>query len=938
MDVKNARPYEISIEVSETSLRRNGLTFDQVARAVNRGSLDLPGGSIKTRAGEILLRTKGQAYWGEEYENLVVTTRPDGTRLYLKDVATVVDGFEETDQSLRFNGKPAALIEVARIGEQDLEHISASVKQFIQEVQPRLPDGVELTIWNDGATILEDRLSTLLDSGRQGFLMVLILLALFLRPRLAFWVSIGVPVAFMGALFLINTVGLSIDAISTFGFILVLGILVDDAIVVGESVHSRHQEGLALLPGAVEGAQRVTIPVTFGVFTTIAAFLPLLFGMGFFGQVMGVISTTVICCLIFSLVESQMVLPAHLGHTKMETPTAEVGLMLVPIIAIALIGFAWDVRSYIALAIAVAAVVIALHSAGLFKPMAIKVISLQNRFARGLEKLIATVFRRAVVKAVAARYITVSIAFVALLSAVAILISGRLPFSFFPPVASDQVAAQLTMPLGTSANVTNQAIEKLEASAGVLKARLNEQYADAPPVLHIMAAIGDQPNSGGPPSTSGPAAGGAPKGHLGQVTMQLTPSETRALGTREIADMWRELNGPVADAVELKFSSSLFSVGNDIDIQLEGDDVEELRQIAAALRFKLAEYPGVVDISDSFRSGKQELKLSILPSGEALGLSLGDLARQVRQAFYGEEAQRIQRGRDDVRVMVRYTEEERRTLAALDKMRIRTPSGAEVPFATVGEATLGRGFSTIRRSESRRVVNVIADVDRTQITANEVLADLRNGPIQEIMAPYPRVSYRLEGAQADQAESIGSLIPLYALALFVIFALLAIPLKSYAMPLIIMSVIPFAFMGAIWGHLIMKTFGYVSGLAMMSMLGVTAASGVVVNSSLVLVHSVNHRRQRGEGMLDAVIGASVSRCRPIILTSLTTFVGLSPLMINTSVQAVTLVPMAVSLAFGVLFSTVVTLFVVPSGYLIIHDIGERVRRMFDSTSRAITQD
>ncbi|MEM9621085.1 MAG: efflux RND transporter permease subunit, partial [Pseudomonadota bacterium] len=922
----NTRPYEISIEVSEVSLRRNGLTFDQVANAVRRGSLDLPGGSIKTEAGEILLRTKGQAYWGQDYANLVVTTRNDGTRLYLKDVATIVDGFADTDQLLRFNGKPAALIRVSRIGQQDLQVISAAVKEYVRTAEQRVPEGVELTIWNDDSVILEDRLSTLMDSGRQGFLMVLILLALFLRPRLAFWVSAGVPVAFLGAIFLANVMGLSIDAISLFGFILVLGILVDDAIVVGENVHSRHQEGMGQLAGAIEGAQRVTVPVTFGVLTTVAAFLPLTFGVGFMGQVMGVIATTVICCLVFSLIESQMVLPSHLGHTSVSTPAGEVGLMLVPIIGIALLGFAWDLRSYIALAIAAFAVVLALYYAGWLAWLAERVIRVQAAFAKGLKHFIEHKFRALVELALGARYVTAALAVVALMSAIAIVASGRLPFSFFPPLASDQVIAKLTMPLGTSAEVTDAAVKQLEASARGVKQQLNQRYQQAPPVMHIMAALGDQPSANnGPPSASAGTASTA-NSHLGEVVLQLTPSETRDIATREVADLWRELNGPVADAVELKFNSSLFTAGNDIDIQLEGDNVDELRVLAEQLRLKLAEYPGVLDITDSFRSGKQELKLSILPSGEALGLSLGDLARQVRQAFYGEEAQRIQRGRDDVRVMVRYTQAERSTLSALDTMRIRTPAGSEVPFATVAEAELGRGFSTIRRSDSRRVVNVIADVDRTQITANEVLADLRAGPIQEIMAAYPRVSYRLEGAQADQSESIASLGPLYLLAMFVIFALLAIPLRSYLMPLIIMSVIPFAFVGAIWGHLIMKNLGYVSGLAMMSILGVVAASGVVVNSSLVLVHSVNHRRQEGESMFEAVIHSAVSRCRPILLTSLTTFIGLSPLMLNKSVQAQFLVPMAVSLSFGVLFATVVTLLVVPSGYLILEDLAGLFKR------------
>lgn len=934
--VSNTRPYEISIEVSEQSLRRNGLTFDEVAAAVRSGSLDLPGGSIKTSAGEILLRTKGQAYWGREFEDLVVTTRADGTRLYLKDVATIVDGFADTDQSLRFNDKPAALIRVARMGEQDLQYIARTVKQYVKDVGPSLPEGVELTVWNDGSTILEDRLETLLNSGRQGFLMVLILLALFLRPRLAFWVSLGVPVAFLGAIFLTNAVGMSINAISLFGFILVLGILVDDAIVVGESIHSRHQEGARRLEGAIEGAQRVTIPVTFGVLTTVAAFMPLLFVVGFMGQVMAVIATTVICCLVFSLIESQMVLPAHLGHSKVQSAAGEVGMMLIPIVGIILLGFASDMRTYIGMAIGIASILFAIHVAGYFAGFAEKVIRFQSKFANGLEHFIDNQFRAAANAAIKARYITAAIALVAFMSAIAILASGRLPFSFFPPLASDQVIAKVTMPLGTSSEITQAGIRQLELSATAVTERLNSQYPEAPPIMHVLSVVGSQlSGSSGPPSSSAPA-GGTSNGHLGEVFLQLTPSQTRSIKTREVADIWREENGPIADAVELKFNSSLFSAGNDIDIQLEGNDVDELRIVAEKLRYKLAEYPGVVDITDSFRSGKQELKLSILPSGESLGLSLGSLARQVRQAFYGEEAQRIQRGRDDVRVMVRYTEEERRSLTALDSMRIRTPDGFEVPFATVAEADLGRGFSSIRRADSRRVVNVVADVDRTQITANEVISDLNAGTIQAMMAPYPRVSYSLEGAQADQSESLDSLVPKTIISMFVIFALLAIPLRSYIQPLIIMSVIPFAFVGVIWGHLIMKNLGFVSGLAMMSVLGFVAASGVVVNSSLVLIHSVNYRRTIGDTMQEAVLNAAVSRCRPIILTSITTFVGLLPLMLNKSVQAQFLVPMAVSLSFGVMFATVVTLLVVPAGYLVLNDLGNLFRRAISTLSKTAT--
>lgn len=923
----NTRPYEVSIEISEESLRRHGLTFDQIAAAVRAGSLDLPGGAIKTESGEVLLRTKGQAYWGRDFEDLVVRTRTDGTRLYLRDVARVVDGFQDTDQLLRFNQAPAALIRVSRIGKQDILQITAVVKDYLEIADQRLPAGIELTIWNDNSILLRDRLDTLINSARQGFLMVLILLALFLRPRLAFWVSVGVPVAFLGAIFLASTLGMSIDGISLFGFILVLGILVDDAIVVGENVYATQRRTGDSLGGAITGTQQVSLPVIFGVLTTVAAFTPILFGVGTIGQVMGVIATIVICCLAFSLVESQLVLPAHLGHQRVETAAAEVGLLLVPIVGILLLEFAWDVPSYLAMALMVASTLLALHVAGLTQRPAGRIMEWQSNFSGNLETLIQEKFRSLCEAAMSARYITSAIAVVALLSAAGIVGSGRLPFSFFPPLESDQVIARLTMPLGTPASVTNGAVGHLEDTAQQVREQLAERYPEAPPVVHLLAAVGGHPSTqsgNGPPGAGGAAT---VDGHLGEVTMQLTPSQTRDIDTREVADLWRDITGPIPDAVELKFNTSLFSAGEDINIQVEGGNVEELRLVAEKLRHVLGQYPGVRDITDSFRAGKRELKLDILPAGEAAGLSLGSLAKQVRQAFYGEEAQRIQRGRDDVRVMVRYTESERHSLGTLDDMRIRTPDGAEMPFETVARSDYGRGFSSIRRADRQRVVNVIADVDRTQITANEVIADLRASALPTITAEHPRVTFSLEGQQREQGESAQALVPLYAVAMFIIFALLAIPLQSYLQPLIIMSVIPFAFVGAIWGHVIMKSFGIVSGIAMMSVMGFVAASGVVVNSSLVLVHRINELRTEGANMHDAVIEASVSRCRPIVLTSLTTFVGLAPLMMNKSVQAQFLVPMAVSLAFGVLFATVVTLLVVPSGYLILEDWRRTLSRL-----------
>ncbi|MGB5664451.1 efflux RND transporter permease subunit, partial [Eudoraea sp.] len=583
-------------------------------------------------------------------------------------------------------------------------------------------------------------------------------LALFLRPRLSFWVSVGVPVAFMGAIFLASLLGLSIDGISTFGFILVLGILVDDAVGVGERVYSlQYRSGAShssegLLNAAIDGTRQVSVPVIFGVLTTATAFVPVMLGPGTIGQIQSIIATVVLCCLTFSLIESQLILPAHLGHRRAESAASEVGLMLTPLLAIVLLELSWSTRSFIAMAIATLAIFFAWHLVGGYDRFARNVIIWQQRFSDKLEYLIQNRFRRLVTRAITARYVTAAAAVAVFIATIGAVAGGHMPFSFFPSIAADAVTANLTMPLGTPARVTEEIVDSIAVKGEQLARQLAKEYPDAPPVVHMLSALGGHPVS---ESAAGPFAPGlnSSGGHLAEVTLQLRPGEEREVETLEVAQRWREAVGVVPDAVELTFASSSFSVGAEIDIQLEGGNLDELREVAARFKAALANYPGVVDIGDSFRAGKRELQLDILPAGEALGLSLGMLARQVRQAFYGEEVQRIQRGRDDVRVMLRYTESERRTLGALEDMRIRTRDGSEVPFATVAKATLGHGFSSIRRIDGQRVVNVTADVDRTVITANEILAKFGAGAMPEIMRDYPRVTFSLEGSQREQGEA-----------------------------------------------------------------------------------------------------------------------------------------------------------------------------------------
>ena len=883
VEVANARPYEISIEVSEDALRRHGLTFDDVAQAVRRSSLDLPGGSVRTDSGEVLLRTKGQAYRGDEYENLAVWTRPDGSRLRLGEVARVVDGFAETDQFARFDGEPTVLVSVFRTGDQAALDIAEQVKAYVERAQTRMPEGVSATVWQDQSKVLNDRLSLLLRNGFAGFCLLFLVLALFVEFRLAFWVSLGIPISFLGAIWLMPGLGLSISLMSLFAFILVLGIVVDDAIVVGENVFTHQQRHGQGLTGSIEGAQEIAVPVVFAVLTTVAVFLPLIFVPGMMGKFMRVIPLIVIPCLLFSLLESLMILPAHLSHMGWSDPGKRPG--------------PW----------------------GRF----------QGMVARGLRSFIEHAYRPALEFALRRRYLTLAIGLATLIITGGMVGGGLLRFQFFPSVEADFMSAAVTMPQGTPVEVTSDVVRRLEMSAAKVRREM-EDRTGLDLFQHAYAAIGDQPMA---TQAAGPFgfAGAVSASHLGEVTIELAPAEDRDITSEELANRWRELTGLIPEAVELKFNASIFSVGRDIDIQLTGPDLDELRTVAAEIKGRLGEYTGVYEIADSFRQGKQEIKLGIKPEAEVLGLTLADLGRQVRQAFYGEEAQRMQRARDDIRVMVRYPREARRSIGALENMRVRTPDGGEIPFSQVAVVERGRGYASITRVDRNRAVSVTAAVNSELASAGDVIADLDSRILPEILADHPGVYYSFEGMMAEQRDTMEGLLTGSILALLMVFALLAVPLKSYVQPLIIMSAIPFGMVGAFWGHLIMGMT-----ITMMSMFGMVALAGVVVNDSLVMVHFINRKRKLNVDLGVAVREAGVVRFRPILLTSLTTFAGLSPLLMEKSMQARFLIPMALSLASGVLFATFITLFLVPTGYLIVEDVKAMFRMLVGLGSGART--
>ena len=885
VELANARPYEISIEVSERDLRQHGLTFSQVADAVRRSSLDLPGGSVKTSGGEILLRAKGQAYRQREFEDLVLLSHPDGTHLRLGEVARVNDGFAETDQSSFFDDQPTIIIRVYRTGEQGALDIADKVKAYVSEAQPRMPAGITLTTWGDTSKTLRDRLDLMLRNGRLGFIMVFFTLALFLRFRLAFWVSLGIPISFLGAIWLMPTFDVSINMISAFAFIVVLGIVVDDAIVVGESIYRHQEESHHGLEGAIEGAKSIMTPVVFAVLTSVAAFMPLLMVPGTMGKIMRTIPLIVIPCLLFSLVESLWILPHHLSRLSKKT-------LVDP------------------------------SRAGLWR-------RLQGSFSSGLERFIENMYRPLLENAIKWRYLTLATGVATLILTVGLVGGGWIRFVYFPEIEADYITASLTMPQGTPVENTAQGVERLAAAAATLRRELEEELG-TDVYRHSYAAVGDQPFRTGQ-NTMGPSAGRQVNysgSHLGEFTIELQPAEDRDISSSVLAERWRELTGQIPDAIEMSFNATLFSPGEDINIELTGPDLDELRAAAAKLKLSLTEYAGVYEIADSFREGKREMKLEIRPSAEVLGLTLADLARQVRQAFYGEEAQRIQRGRDDIRVMVRYPREERRSLGDLENMRIRTPGGQEVPFVQVAVVAPGRGFASIQRVDRRRSVNVTADVDSSQVAPGDIIADLEATVLPDIVADHPTVFYALEGAQAEQRESLGGLQRGFAIALVLIYALLAIPLKSYSQPLIIMAAIPFGIVGAAWGHMILGL-----NLTIISMFGIVALAGVVVNDSLVMVDFINRNRRFKDDLANAIRRAGVVRFRPILLTSLTTFVGLLPLMLERSMQATFLIPMAVSLAFGVLFATFITLLLVPAGYAILEDMKTALSDMASRVGR-----
>ena len=875
VDFYGNRPFEISIEVSEHVLRQYGLTMSEISEAIKASSVDLPGGTINTSGGDILLRTEGQVYTGLEYGDLVLRTFPDGTRLTLGSIANIKDGFAESDNFGRFDGHPTATLNILASGQQNELKTASAVKAYVEERRATLPDGVELDVWVDRSHYLEGRLSTMTKNMWQGALLVFIVLSLFLRMKVAGWVIIGIPITFLGAFFLMPYTPwpVTMNMISLFGFIVVLGIVVDDAIIIGESIYTKIRADGHTIDNVIKGAKKVALPATFGVLTTMAAFAPMLFVGGIVGPFFEALSMVVVLCLMFSLVESKLILPAHLVHANIQ-PVDENDL--------------FNPQRHI----------------GAFERIPRFFQKIQRRVQHGLHSVVHDHYRPALEKTLDNRGVTVASFLAVLIVVFGLMSSGIVRFVLFPEVPGDFIQMQLEMESGTAPEVRNAALDRVERAILDLNQEYIREHPDSDPMIAHIGSF----------TTSDTSA---------VAWTELPMVDNRELQVDDVTELWRERVGEIPGVRELTFSDGQnFGGGAPLSFRLSGDNFEALEAAAEELEDKLGEFEGVFDIRNSAASGGQEIRLSIKPEAEALGLTMASLGRQVRQAFYGEEAQRIQRGKDEVKVMVRYPREDRRSIADLENMRIRTPAGDEVPFLSVADLSFGKSYSSITRQNRQRTVTVSADIDAELVEPGKVTSEIRDDFVPELLARHPGVGFGLEGSSQEEQDLLGNLGIASIAALFLIYALIAIPLKSYSQPLVIMSVIPFGLIGAVLGHIVMG-----KAISMFSLFGLVALSGVVVNDSLIMVDFINKAREAGVPLKQAVIDSGTQRFRAIILTSFTTAAGLTPIMFESSVQAQYMIPMAISLAYGILFATAITLFLIPALFMLQLDGFARTRRI-----------
>jgi len=863
------REYEIGIEVSEQRLREYGLSFDQVSDAVRRSNLNLAGGTIRTKGEEIRIRTMGRKYSGPELSSIVVLATPKGDVITLDRVAEIVDGFSEDPIDATINGDASVMLIVYKTKEEDSLAISKAVQKFVEDKNKILPTGANLKVLYDNTDMLRDRINLLLKNGIIGLSIVFALLWMFLNLRLSFWGGMGIPISIAGALAIVWALGGTINMISLFGFIMVLGVIVDDAIVVGEAIYVHRKSGKPPLQAAVDGVSEVGMPVVAAVVTTIVAFIPLAYVGGIMGKFISILPVVVISCLAVSLVECLILLPAHLSHLP-DLNAAEQNMSKLQ-----------------------------------------RRIDVVHRItSRGLEWFVKNMYYPFLRHALNSRYVSLCTAIAILLITVGLVRGGIIKFQVFPSIDGFIMTSQVEFPAGTPPAVTRNALDQVEGA--LLRLAERTQTKSGEPLLEdrltlVGGTLSDIPSYGP---------------QYGAVQAILLPSERRGIHVDDLMVAWEKEVGRISGVKSLTFEGlSAGPPGAPIEVWLQGSDMGHILAASDDLMTRLKKFDGVYQIRSDFSPGKNEMRLTLKPEARALGLTVNDLARQIYAGYYGDEAVRLQRGRDDIRVKVRYTADERSRMSDLGQVRIRTPEGHEVPLFSVAEVSLSPGFSTITRTDGLRRVAVSADVDTNKANANEIFAELIKNFFPALKDKYPDVHVALQGEQKKMRESFSSLYVGFPLAVLGIFIIVATMFRSYAQPFVILFTIPFGIIGSIWGHLLL---GY--DLSIMSIFGMVALTGVVVNDAIVLIERVNENFAEGLPFFEAIRMGGVRRFRAIFLTSLSTVGGLAPMIMETDMQAKFLIPMALSLASGVAFATVLTLVLIPSLLVILNDFRRLVFR------------
>jgi len=851
----NVRKDEISIELSEDALTQYGLSFDMISQLIRRTSVDLPAGQLTTPTGNVLLRTNAKARTGDDFKRIEILRRPDGSMVSLGDVATVKDGFAESDREVRFNDKPAVTLQVFRVGDQDVVNVTDAVKRYVKTMEPQLPQGIHAALWRDFSAMFRSRIDTLVTNGLQGLVLVFLVLLLFMRPTIAIWVTNGVLFTLLGTMGVMYLMGISLNMVSLFGFILVLGTLVDDGIVVGEAIYVEVERGHRRARAAVLGASAVCWPVIVSVCTNIQTFIPVLSLPGVQAQIWAYVPSVVIIAYLVSLVESLICLPAHLSHLEPLDPE---------------------------------------------KRQKNPFYRFQAYFSDGIERFAEKVYQPALLAALRARWITLAVFVGIMLVTLGLLIGGKVKIVFFPAVVSDSIGVDITMEGGVPVSETRTAVLQIEK---VLRDIAQKADANAPPgseptVRYVMRSIGESTDGLGLMTQTG--------SNVAQLFVELAPAEKRQLDTVKLVDLWREKIKGIAHVRDVRFNYSLNQAGADIELALTSPDSVALRAASDALERQLKRYPGTAEVGDSERPPRDEMQFSLRPEAEAIGLTQADLARQLRQGYYGEEVQRVQRDTEEVPVVIRYDKAARDSESSLQQVRIRAQDGAEIPLSAVADLQSERVSTVVTRINGQRSIVVSANVNRNENNPYRIMDDLRLNFLPQLMKQYPGVTWALSGSKAEESEVTSALFSAALVGILLVFAAISILFRSYTQTLLVFAVLPFAVIGAIFAHIV---FGLT--LSMLSMAGIVAALGVCVNDSVVLIDYVNSARKEGLSRDEAIRKAGMLRFRPIVLTTVTTFMGLSTLMAEKSAQAQVLIPMAVSLAWAVLVTTFVALLLVP---------------------------